>query len=340
MNTREVEIIGGGLAGLSLGLALRHADVPVRVLEAGQYPRHRVCGEFITGLAPATVTALHLAPILGDALQHAQLAWFRDGRLLRRDALPAPALGLSRFALDARLAHAFVAAGGPLVTGQRATQLAPQVGRVFAHGRRRTRSRWLGLKVHATDLALAADLELHLGRHGYVGLCPVENNRVNVCGLFRVQPGLSLERSDALLVYLRACGFVPLAQRLEGANIDPASCSAVAGLSFAPARPRSGVLALGDALAMIPPFTGNGMAIAFQSAEQSLAPLVAWARGKFTWPQAVAAANQRLRRAFRRRFRSAAALHPFLLRAAPQRLLTVASRSSLLPMRLLYAALH
>lgn len=340
MNSREVEIIGGGLAGLSLGLALRHADVPVRVLEAGLYPRHRVCGEFITGLASATIATLHLAPILADARRHSHLAWFREGRPLRRDTLPAPALGLSRFALDQRLADAFVAAGGKLVTAHRATQLAPRAGRVFAHGRRRTRSRWLGLKLHAVGLELAADLELHLGRHGYVGLCPVENSRVNVCGLFRVQPGLSLDRRDALLVYLRAGGLTALAQRLETAHIDPTSCSAVAGLSFAPARPRPGVLALGDALAMIPPFTGNGMAIAFQSAEQSLAPLVAWARGKLPWPQAVAAANRRLHRTFRRRFRSAAALHPLLLRPAPQRLLAMASRSSLLPMRLLYAALH
>ena len=49
-----IEIIGGGLAGLSLGLALRRGGVPVTLHEAGEYPRHRVCGEFITGLDPAT----------------------------------------------------------------------------------------------------------------------------------------------------------------------------------------------------------------------------------------------------------------------------------------------
>ena len=39
---RTVTIIGGGLAGLTLGLALRQRDVPVTVCEAGTYPRHRV----------------------------------------------------------------------------------------------------------------------------------------------------------------------------------------------------------------------------------------------------------------------------------------------------------
>jgi len=51
---RSVEVVGGGLAGLSLGLALRRRGVPVTVWEAGHYPRHRVCGEFITGLDRAT----------------------------------------------------------------------------------------------------------------------------------------------------------------------------------------------------------------------------------------------------------------------------------------------
>ena len=44
-----ITIIGGGLAGLTLGIALRQRDVPVTLFEAGGYPRHRVCGEFICG---------------------------------------------------------------------------------------------------------------------------------------------------------------------------------------------------------------------------------------------------------------------------------------------------
>jgi 2-polyprenyl-6-methoxyphenol hydroxylase-like FAD-dependent oxidoreductase len=58
---RPVEIIGGGLAGLSLGIALRHRGLPVTIREAGHYPRHRVCGEFITALDEDTKQALHLA---------------------------------------------------------------------------------------------------------------------------------------------------------------------------------------------------------------------------------------------------------------------------------------
>ena len=47
---QSVRIVGGGLAGLSLGIGLRRAGVSTEIFEAGDYPRHRVCGEFVTGL--------------------------------------------------------------------------------------------------------------------------------------------------------------------------------------------------------------------------------------------------------------------------------------------------
>ena len=61
---RTVEIIGGGLAGLSLGLGLRARGIPVRLIESGFYPRHRVCGEFITGLDEQTSSRLQLRELM------------------------------------------------------------------------------------------------------------------------------------------------------------------------------------------------------------------------------------------------------------------------------------
>jgi 2-polyprenyl-6-methoxyphenol hydroxylase-like FAD-dependent oxidoreductase len=52
-NTIPVTIVGGGLAGLTLGIALRQHNVPVQLHEAGHDPRHRVCGEFTSGQALA-----------------------------------------------------------------------------------------------------------------------------------------------------------------------------------------------------------------------------------------------------------------------------------------------
>ena len=64
---KPITIVGGGLAGLTLGIGLRQRGVPVSVIEAGQYPRHRVCGEFISGRGQETLTRLGLTEPLRQA---------------------------------------------------------------------------------------------------------------------------------------------------------------------------------------------------------------------------------------------------------------------------------
>jgi len=336
---RSIEIVGGGLAGLALGTALCRAGVPTTVVEAGEYPRHRVCGEFITGLRSSTIARLGLAPILAGALHHREIAWFMRDQPARVQRLPSPALGLSRFALDARLAAAFVAAGGTLHTHTRLTDTAAPAGRVFATGRRRSRSTWLGLKIHARNLVVARELELHLGDQGYVGLSRIEGGEVNICGLFRRRE-LCGKGPDLILGYLQAAGLSALAQRLASAPLDPASFCAVAAVGFDRRVARTDRVQVGDTCAMIPPFTGNGMAMAFQSAEAVLDPLLAYARGQLTWATCSRACDRQLRRCFRLRLASAAVLHPYFLQPRRQQWLASLSRARLLPVRPLYALLH
>ncbi|MEX2043819.1 MAG: hypothetical protein WD941_00605 [Opitutus sp.] len=335
----SIEIVGGGLAGLSLGLALRRENVPVRIVEAGDYPRHRVCGEFITGLDRATMARLGLDPLLEDARRHHEVAWFMGDTLTRVQRLPAPALGMSRYTLDARLASAFVAAGGELLSHTRMTDRGSPPGRVLATGRRPGRSSWIGLKIHVEGLTLERDLQLHLGRNAYVGLARIEGKRVNVCGLFR--RGDATGRGIGLLpATLRRAGLETLARRLETATFNTDSFCAVAGLEFASRVAGADRLRIGDACAMIPPFTGNGMAMAFQSACLALDPLLAYARGKADWDATCAATHAALHKRFRMRLASARAVHPFLLGPSRQRFVALLSRARLLPFGSLYSALH
>jgi len=336
---RPIEIIGGGLAGLALGLALRRAKVPVTLFDAGRYPRHRVCGDFIAGLSSSTIDRLQLALMLADARSHREVAWYHRTRLIRVQQLPSPAFGLSRHALDARLADAFVAAGGDLRPETRATDIAPQPGRVLANGRARRESPWLGLKLHVHGLSLTRDLELHLGNEGYVGLATTESGAVNVCGLFRRRT-LNAKGSALLSAYLNAVGLAALAARIGSARPDPDSCCTVAALDYAAPAPELGTIRLGDAHGLIPPFTGNGMTVALQSAETALDPLLAYARGTADWTTTCAVTTRALHRRFRVRLFTARALHPFLLRPHRQHLLALLSRARLLPLRPLYSLLH
>jgi flavin-dependent dehydrogenase len=338
---KPVRIIGGGLAGLSLGIALRKAGVATEIFEAGDYPRHKVCGEFVTGLGEATIEKLGIGPAFAGAGSHSAVTWFLRGQAVGRQILPSPARAVSRFALDARLAGLFIAEGGKLVTRTRVRPPTDECGWVDAGGRKPSGSSpWMGLKLHARNLTTADGLELHLGDGAYVGLSSVEDGWINVCGLFRRRPGLRFDPDQAMSAHLRESGLHSLAERLAAAEIRPGSIGAVAGLAFTRRIALDDGVFLGDACAMIPPFTGDGMAMAFTSAALALDPLAAWARNEQSWDTAARNIREALRREFRLRLNSAALLHSFLLNRTRQRFLGAASQTGLLPLDLLYRLLH
>ena len=62
-----ITIVGGGLAGLTLGIGLRQRGVAVTLWEAGRYPRHRVCGEFISGRGQSSLARLRLLGLVQSA---------------------------------------------------------------------------------------------------------------------------------------------------------------------------------------------------------------------------------------------------------------------------------
>ncbi len=175
---KPITIVGGGLAGLTLGIGLRQRGIPVTVWEAGHYPRHRVCGEFISGRGQDVLDAAGLAELVSRRREQPSPTrrlsiW--AGALLRRGPCPHP-----RCACRASpwtrcwpgicgrrvVSCARMRAGGKQDFGE---------GVVRASGRRlqppADGGGWFGLKVHARNVPLAADLEMHGSHTGYVGFC-------------------------------------------------------------------------------------------------------------------------------------------------------------------------
>src|SRR5690242_14219418 len=120
-SSKTITIVGGGLAGLTLGIGLRRHSVPVTVWEAGHYPRHRVCGEFISGRGQESLSRLGLRGLLeqAGAVSAATAAFFSTRRSTPPRPLPSQAICLSRFTLDHVLAVEFKKLGGELREGQR-----------------------------------------------------------------------------------------------------------------------------------------------------------------------------------------------------------------------------
>ena len=326
---KPVQIVGGGLAGLTLGIGLRQRDVPVTIFEAGHYPRHRVCGEFISGAGLNTLDRLGLRQCLEQAgARPARTAAFFDPHSGTPPLdLPEPALCLSRHMLDNLLALEFRRLGGELNEGSRAEIPSGTEGIVRATGRcaqpEEDGYRWFGLKAHADGVTLAADLEIHISPHGYIGLCRVEGGAINVCGLFRRR-----ERSESAQLNprdrLRGDPGSPLHQRLARAEFVENSICSIAGLSLRPRRALElDACCVGDAVTMIPPITGNGMSMAFESAELAIQPLAAWSRGEVSWAAASRNAARACDTAFARRLRWARWLQACLFTPALQRPLLV-----------------
>jgi flavin-dependent dehydrogenase len=306
---KPIHIIGGGLAGLTLGIALRKKSVPVTISEAGDYPRHRVCGEFISGRGVEVLSKLGLLEALTPSTCKARTAaFFLGDRMIGVRPLPQEALCISRHVLDATLAREFVSAGGTLRTGQREEARAAD-GIVLATGRRArpvdsAGARWFGLKIHARNVPLEADLEMHVDRDTYVGLCRLKDHTVNVCGLFR-RAAAEPARVDAL----RGRAGSLLAKKMERAELDEDSFCAVAGLYLEPATIDRDACRIGDALTMIPPITGNGMSMAFECAAIATEPLESFARDEQSWSATARAIGHQLHRAFAPRLRWARRFH-------------------------------
>jgi flavin-dependent dehydrogenase len=323
---KKITIAGGGLAGLSLGIGLRLKNVPVQVLESGNYPRHRVCGEFVSGIRKDALEVLGIADLFQGAERPQQTAWFDNERVMFRGMLPEPAYGISRLALDEALARRFVELGGELLTGRRVAGEAEGEGMVWATGRRAASGRncvpgWVGVKGHYAGLDREADLEVHLGNGAYVGVSGVEGGWVNVTGLFR--EGLVTGdggRGELLERAVLAAGLPGFARRLGSARLRDGSVKGVNRFALGWQRGFGSGVRIGDAAAMIAPVTGNGMTMALQGALAAVELLSQWSRGGISWMEAQSTLAAELRCLFSRRLRWAGALQQVLMEGWSRRL--------------------
>jgi flavin-dependent dehydrogenase len=312
-----IKIVGGGLAGLTLGIGLRQRGVPVTIFEAGQYPRHRVCGEFISGRGQGTLARLGLLEPLqqAGAIPARTAAFFSPRVVAPARQLADPAISISRHALDDLLAREFKRLGGELREHERWRGETDQEGMVRASGRRMEPVvngwRWFGLKVHARNVDLTADLEMHLSPSGYVGMSWLKDGEVNICGLFR--RSASGEGAVHWQETLRGAPGSLRHQRLANADFNEESFCSVAGLSLAPHRASAmDECCVGDTITMTPPVTGNGMSMAFESAELATEPLAAYSEGCLSWADAKQIIARRCDEAFSRRLAWAAWLQRFM----------------------------
>jgi flavin-dependent dehydrogenase len=302
----EVLILGGGVAGCAASIALARKGQAVTLIEREPAPRHKVCGEFLSGEALEDLDALGIdVGSLGAVpITYVRLA---AARRAAQAPLPFPAASLTRRALDTALIAEAIAAGVRVEQGrsvQGLARTAPDVWQatlddgttreaatVFlatgkhdlrGHARPEDPQRWIAFKMYfrlgpaqAAELAHASELMLYPG--GYGGIQPVEGGIANLCCVvqqrYLARTGNRWE--NFLAKMQQDCPH--LATRLAGAEPLLAKPIAITHIPYGYVRRTSedGLYCIGDQAAVIPSFTGDGISIALHTARCAVAAYLA-----------------------------------------------------------------
>ena len=285
--------VGGGLAGAAFAVELARNGAPVLVLESTRSPHHKVCGEFLSEEAQ---TLLSYLGIDVHTMGASSMGTFRlaSGANYAEAPLPFRAAGFSRYRLDQALLDKAAESGAEVRRGLTVTEVngehAPLVVKAggkklvaravaLASGKHNLRqfprapSDMVGfklqLRVRASALASLDDVvQLMMFDGGYIGAIIVEEEIVTLCW---VMHSALLQRIgadwQAQAAYLARQSPI-LAALLDGAKPRWNKPVAIAAIPYGYLRrePISpAIFPIGDQLAVIPSFTGDGMSIALFS---------------------------------------------------------------------------
>ena len=268
-------IIGGGPAGAAGALTIARAGARPTLYEKSSFPRHKVCGEFLSPEIMPLLTELGVSDgflALGPArVTHSELHFSHQSLRFR---LPEPGWGLSRYRFDDFLLRSAVERGAELRRERMAASTAPAVCAMGRSIPLRRGRRVFGFKAHFSGPANDA-VELYFFRGGYCGLCPIEGGSTNVCGL-AMEELLDSHRfeMDALLGTIPRLRerLAPLARTSPWHKTGPLHCGRT---------PRAATpwLPAGDAACFMDPFTGSGLLAAVQTGAWAGAAVLQFAQG-------------------------------------------------------------
>jgi menaquinone-9 beta-reductase len=302
----ECLVVGGGVAGCAAAIALSRKGRNVTLIEREPTPRHKVCGEFLSGEALEDLRVLGIdVPSLGAVpIDFVRLA---AARRAAQAPLPFPAASLTRKALDTALIAEAIGAGVRVERGRSVQELsrsrtgtwqavlddgtafeAPTAflatGKHDLRGYTRPKDpqRWVAFKMYyrlapaqAADLAHASELMLYPG--GYGGIQPVQDGIANLCCVVqqkylarvgnRWENFLAKMQQDCPHLAIRLAGAEPLLDKPIAITHIP--------YGYIRRTTEDGLYCIGDQAAVIPSFTGDGISIALHTARCAAAAFLA-----------------------------------------------------------------
>ena len=291
--TFDVIIVGGGLAGLTSAIHLSKLKKKVLLIEKNTYPKHKVCGEYISNEVLLYLNSLGIDPINKGAKQISKVQISTVKSNLIKGELPLGGFGMSRYFLDSLLFRK-AQDNGVIILKDIVESIhykddcfsvsAKNEGifnskiTIGAFGKRSTldqkmkrgfiqkKSPYLAVKMHVKGVFPENLVALHNFKGGYCGVSKVESDAINVCYItayksFKKYKNISDFQENVVFnnKYLKQI-FTTSSSLFE----KPLTISQI---SFQTKRPVvNHIIMCGDTAGMIHPLCGNGMGMAISSA--------------------------------------------------------------------------
>lgn len=294
MKDSEIAIIGGGLAGLALAVDLAMRGRTVLLIEKGNYPRHKVCGEFISMESHRYLLQIcpELARLNLPLIKNFKLT--SSGSSNHRIALDLGGFGISRFLLENILYHRAIECGVKVITDTKVVSVintefdrpiiktskgeftvkivCNSTGRksnfeVQSRERKDRKVNYVGVKYHVKIKRDADVIEIHNFPGGYCGISDIEDGKACLCYIVNSKNLQSVGNSIPELEKKYLFKNENLKQIFETSEFIFRQPITISGINFNIKRTvDDGVFYLGDSAGSISPITGNGMSMALRSA--------------------------------------------------------------------------
>ena len=286
--TRPI-VLGAGPAGSVAAAQLARAGAEPILIDRDREVGDAICGGFLSWRTVAALRDLGCDPATLGAKQVTRLRLFAGERMAEA-ALPEPAFGLSRHALDTALRNLACENGAELqidrarhlvsglIEGERQEWRSDAIflatGKHDVRGKSRPRDSsdpTLGLRTRISsspdlERLIGETIELHLFRGGYAGIVLQEGGSANVCLAVRKSMLAGAGGDPRALLTMLAANHPHFARRMAFSGADRAiDTIAAVPYGWIAQDTADGIYRVGDQAAVIPSLAGEGMSIAVAS---------------------------------------------------------------------------